>query len=106
MREYEKLLINYKTQLNIMKDNIKDYLESPSTETFYPLVEDVADLPLMREKLVKHLPRRLLESIMGDLEKTEQEVIQLLEKADKNLATYLATSLNVHASSSLAGERG
>ncbi len=106
MKEYEKLLADYKTRLGILKDDIEEYIKNPSTETLYPILEAIADIPLIKKRLIEKLPKKIKEGILEDLLKRELEIVNLLEQSNKHLAETFAKRFSLHASSSLAGETG
>ncbi len=106
MKEYEKLLIDYKTRLGILKDDIEEYIKKPSTETIYPILEATADFPRIKKKLIEKLPKKTKDTILEELEREELEIVNLLEQSNKDLAETLAKRLSLYTSSSLAGETG
>jgi len=93
MKEYEKLLIDYRISLHFLKDEIKEYTKNPTPETTYYITQALTDLPATKRALIRRLPREKREEVLKELEKEEIEVISMLEKVDKDGARILAEEL-------------
>jgi len=93
MKEYERLLTDYRISLHFLKEDIEEYTKNPNPATIYYITEALTDLPATKRAILKRLPKGKREEVLKELEKEEIEVISMLEKVDKDGARILAEEL-------------